>query len=141
MRDQTVPCARARALDEEEGGGGKEGWYDDDCSPGTVFRRQSGSISRTESFDGSWREKRDVDGENKVERRSLRTTRKARPQKGGGRARVGSLRAPQCEVAVPRMDQFREISRQIAKESEKTWVESGVVGEGSGREIWSSWRI
>ena len=64
------------------------------------------------------------------------TTRKARPQKGGGRARVGSLRAPQMRGGRYRARADSERFRaQVAKESEKARVKGGAVGQGGGREI------
>ena len=96
MRDQWVPvCGRARALDEEEEEEERDGMMTI-VLPGRHFdvpirvdiahrvvrwqlaRKRGMSTAKTKS-------RGEVSG----------TTRKARPQKGGGRARVGSLRAPQ----------------------------------------------
>ena len=96
MRDQWVPvCGRARALDEEEEEEERDGTMTI-VLPGRHFdvpirvdiahrvvrwqlaRKRGMSTAKTKS-------RGEVSG----------TTRKARPQKGGGRARVGSLRAPQ----------------------------------------------
>ena len=96
MRDQSVPvCGRARALDEEEEEEKRDGTMTI-VLPGRHFdvpirvdiahrvvrwqlaRKRGTSTAKTKS-------RGEVSG----------TTRKARPQKGGGRARVGSLRAPQ----------------------------------------------
>ena len=80
--------------------------------------------------------KRDVDGENKVERRSLRDDEESeaaeRRRKSTRWESTGAANARWRYRAWTNSERFRA---QIAKESEKTWVESGVVGEGGGREI------
>ena len=79
--------------------------------------------------------KRDVDGENKVERRSLRDDESEAAERRRRSTRQESTGAANARWRYRAWTNSERFRAQIAKESEKTWVESGVVGEGGGRRL------
>ena len=129
-------CARARALDEEEEEEEKRDGTMTIVLPGRHFdvpirvdiahrvvrwqlaRKRGTSTAKTKSRGESLRD----DEESEAAERRRESTRR-------------ESTAPQCEVAVPRMDQFRDFEHKLQKKVRRLGVESGVVGEGSGREI------